>query len=82
MISSNLGFCLIRKDLFSLNDLVFIEDNFGLKDISIGQINEYLPEEVLSVQSIFYGTNVKGSSLVKSQSEFITLCDRFQHICF
>ena len=81
MISNNLGFCLIRKDLFSTSDLVFIDQKFDLKDISISQINDYLPEKVLSVQSIFYGTDVTGSSLVKSQNEFITLCDLFQNIC-
>ena len=41
MISNNLGFCLIRKDLFSKKDLVFIDQNFDLKDISISQINDY-----------------------------------------
>ena len=81
MISNNLGFCLIRKDLFSASDLVFIDQKFDLKDISISQINDYLPEKVLSVQSLFYGTDVAGSSLVKSQNEFITLCDLFQNIC-
>ena len=81
MISNNLGFCLIRKDLFSKSDLVFIDQKFDLKDISISQINDYLPEKVLSVQSIFYGTDVTGSSLVNSQNEFITLCDLFQNIC-
>ncbi|MDA9811675.1 hypothetical protein N9C07_05605 [Flavobacteriaceae bacterium] len=81
MITNNLGFCLIRKDLFNKGDLVFIDEKFDLKDISIGQINDYLPEKVLSVQSLFYGTDVTGSSLVKSQNEFITLCDIFQNIC-
>lgn len=81
MISNNLGFCLIRKDLFSKSDLVFIDQKFDLKDISISQINDYYPEKVLSVQSIFYGTDITFSSLVNSHNQFITLCDIFQSIC-
>lgn len=77
----NLGFCLIRKDLLKKEDLTFIYNKYKLFDISISQINNYPPDKVLSVQSIFYGSNITSCSLVRSDEEFSSLLIVFQEIC-
>ena len=81
MITDNLGFCVIRKDILNSEDLNFIEKKIRFFDISISQINQYKPNKVLSVQSIFYNSDLTNVSLVKSEKEFIKLKKIFETNC-
>jgi len=81
MISKHLGFCAIKKDIFSCDELTAINSKLKFRDISIGDINIESPNKVFSVQSIFYGQDISSCSLVQNQKKFENLKILFAELC-
>lgn len=79
-IIKNLGFSLICLDILNEVEKQFVFDSFRLFDVSISQIDLIPSNQILSVQSLFYGKNIKDCSLVNDEISFLNLTKLFSVI--
>jgi hypothetical protein len=77
----SIGFSFICESILSDREKDFILNTFKYFDISISQIkHEITKNEIISVQSLFYGYDVSHCSLVNDQNDFDNLVKVFTEI--